>query len=130
EGERRIKNDPDLRNHMAWYYQNKFGLSDENNTFRSLFQLACIDPKLRDPLRFRKRVNNEWQFDLKKFEDFCREQPQLVKRLRDKLRAKTPELVVEFLDENRRIPNRFEEGPEGQSGPQPLQAAAGETLPA
>src|SRR5437899_885284 len=28
EGERRIKNDPDLRNHMAWYYQNKFGLSD------------------------------------------------------------------------------------------------------
>lgn len=112
EGERRIKNDPDLRNHMAWYYQNKFGLSDENNTFRSLFQLACIDPKLRDPLRFRKRVSGEWQFNLEEFEKFCREQPQLVKRLRDRLRAKTPELVVEFLDENKRIPNRFDESPD------------------
>ena len=34
EGERRIKDDPDLRNHLAWYYQNKFGLADEADTFR------------------------------------------------------------------------------------------------
>lgn len=112
EGERRIKEDPDLRNHMAWYYQNKFGLSDEANTFRSLFQMSCIDPKLRDPERFRTRSGGQAQFNLEAFEMFCKEQPHLVRRLRDRLRADTPEKVVEFLADNQRIPGRFEENPD------------------
>jgi hypothetical protein len=113
EGERRIKNDPDLRKELAWIYQNKFGVSDEANTFRSLFQTSCIDPKKRDPRRFRRKdADGNAQFNLDEFEKFCKEQPHLVRRLRDKLRCNTPEKVVEFLEDNRRIPTRYEENPD------------------
>src|SRR5262249_10262566 len=49
EGERLNKDNPDLRFWIGFYYQNKFGVADEAATFRSLFQLSCIDPKERDP---------------------------------------------------------------------------------
>ena len=74
--------------------------------------MSCIDPKLGDPERFRKKSGGETRLDLEEFEKFCKEQPHLVRRLRDRLRAKTPEQVVEFLADNRRIPSRFEENPE------------------
>ncbi len=112
EGERRIKDDCDLRNHMAWYYQNKFGLADEANTFRSLFQMSCIDPKLRNPERFRAKAGSESRVNMVEFEKFCKEQPQLVRRLNDRLNTKEPERIVDFLRDNQRIPSRFEENPD------------------
>src|SRR5207248_4004820 len=52
------------------------------------------------------------------FEKFCRENPQLVRRLREKVLSHergshaTPEDVVQFLDENQRLPSLFEDDPE------------------
>src|SRR5205085_12188031 len=83
------------------------------------------------PERFYERVGADRVFSLKKFEDFCKEQPHLVKRLRDKLRANTPEKVVEFLADNKRIPGRFEENPDlVKTLPQsPLKKAADKRFP-
>jgi hypothetical protein len=112
EGERRNHNNPDLRMNMGLYYQNKLGMADEANTFRSLFQLSYIDPKDRDPDRFRQQVNDRTVLNLAEFEAFCREQPHLVRRLRDRLRCDTPDKVVEFLADNRKVPGRYEEDPD------------------
>jgi hypothetical protein len=109
EGERRNKNNPDLRLNMGFYYQNKLGIADENNYFRCLFQMSCIDPVERDPQRFRK--GND--IDLKEFQDFCKKYPTLVRRLRDRLGKDEPYKVVEFLDENKRVPSLYEESVKG-----------------
>ena len=39
QGERLNKDNPDMRYWIGFYYQNKFGVSDENSTLRSLFQI-------------------------------------------------------------------------------------------
>jgi hypothetical protein len=118
QGERLNKNNPDMRYWIAFYNQNKFSVSDENSTLRSLFQLSCIPPQERnpniiapkDPKTQRRRVNE------KEFEKFCQQHPQLVRRLREPPReldlkkafqCKTPEDVVDFLEENWRLPCRF-----------------------
>jgi hypothetical protein len=108
EGERVNKRNPDMRFWEGFYYMNKFGVSDEANYLRSLFQMSCIDPKERDPKRFRER---DGSVNLKEFQDFCVKHPQLVRRLKDFLRLRRPEQVVEFLAENRNIPSRFDETP-------------------
>src|SRR5947209_11868437 len=116
QGERLNRDNPDMRYWLGFYYQNKFGVSDENSTLRSLFQLSCIPPQQRnpdviaplDPQTRRRKV------DLNKFEEFCRQHPQLVRRLREPpkellrpFRCNSPEEVVEFLADNRRLPSRF-----------------------
>jgi hypothetical protein len=57
EGERQNRFQPELRREIGHYYQHKIGQSDENNTFRSLFQLSCIPPADRDPEQLRPRVH-------------------------------------------------------------------------
>lgn len=115
EGERLNKDNPDMRYWLGFYYQNKFGVSDEANSLRSLYQLSCIPPEKRNPdVLAPKDANGRRQVDLQKFEQFCSEHPQLVRRLREPrkeltraFRCNSPEEVVEFLEANRRLPSRF-----------------------
>jgi hypothetical protein len=62
-------------------------------------------------------------FDPVKFEKFCLEHPQLVRRLRQKLRCEKPKNVVDFLKENQRIPTLFVDNPE-EAGPKWRQGLA------
>lgn len=106
EGERLNKKSPDMRYQIAFYYQNKFGVSDKVRTLRSLMQLSCIPPDDRDAdKRFRKP---DGTIDLAQFQDFCRKNPQLVRRLREELRYRRPEEIVAFLEANARVPSRFD----------------------
>src|SRR6266852_2931659 len=112
EGERQNKNHPDLRFSMGFYNQHKIGLSDEANTFRCLYQMSCIDPVTRDPDRFRTRDRSDSQaIDMDKFGKFCRDNPMLVRRLRETLKKETPSDIVDFLSENKKIPSRYEDTP-------------------
>jgi hypothetical protein len=112
EGERQNKNHPDLRFSMGFYNQQKIGLSDEANTFRCLFQMSCMDPVKRDPDRFRAQDRSDSQaIDMDKFGQFCRENPILVRRLRDTLKKETPSDIVDFLADHKKIPSRYEDTP-------------------
>src|SRR5438105_851325 len=53
QGERLNRDHPDMRFWIAFYYQNKFGVSDEKNTLRSFLQMSMIDPAKRDPADLR-----------------------------------------------------------------------------
>ncbi|MGL4421689.1 MAG: hypothetical protein ACRCZF_13565 [Gemmataceae bacterium] len=106
QGERQNKNSPDMRYQIGFYYQNKFGVSDKVQTLRCLMQLSAIKPEDRKPSRFRK-PNGE--FDMTEFGKFCKENPQLVRRLRDKLNCRRPEEVVQFLEDNVKVPTRYEQ---------------------
>ncbi|MBY0459060.1 MAG: hypothetical protein K2V38_17125, partial [Gemmataceae bacterium] len=120
EGERRNKRSPDMRYQIAFYYQNKFGVSDQVDVLRCLFDLSCIPPSDRDPKDFYAVTpQGERQFDLKRFEAFCERHPHLVRRLKgedqrytdkrveEKLRRATPQEVVQFLADNRTVPSRY-----------------------
>jgi hypothetical protein len=109
EGERQNRNVPTLRYYVGFFTQGKFGISDEQNTLRTLFQLSCMDTNDRDPSRYRQIVRGRSVVNMDKFEEFCRKNPFLVRRLRTLLRCKNPEDVVEFLAANQRIPSRFED---------------------
>jgi hypothetical protein len=116
QGERLNKDNPDMRYWIGFYYQNKFGVSDEANTLRSLFQLSCIKPEDRDPklLAPKDPKSGRRVVDLARFEAFCKDHPQLVKRLREPpkelnrpFRCATPDEVIEFLEQSQRLPGRF-----------------------
>lgn len=117
QGERMNRDNPDMRFWTGFYYQNKFGVSDERNTLRTLLQLSGIDPAKRDPnvLRRTDPATRRKTVNLAEFEQFCRDNPQLVRRLRDSLRCNTPDDVVDFLADNRKIPCRFVD-PESDAG--------------
>lgn len=119
EGERQNRYHPDLRWSTGHYMQHKIGLSDETNYMRSLFQLSLIGPNLRDPARFWRQAESGPEFNPGEFEKFCRDNPQLVRRLRagmqrDNLReqkrqftCERPEDVVQFLEDNYAVPSLF-----------------------
>jgi hypothetical protein len=115
QGERINKDNPDMRRWIGFYYQNKFGVSDEGNTLRSLFQLSCIPPEQRNPdLLAPKDQSGRRVVDFARFEQFCRDHPRLVRRLREPpkelvrpFKCNTPDEVVEFLEQSRRLPCRF-----------------------
>ncbi|MFO0938988.1 MAG: hypothetical protein U0798_21000 [Gemmataceae bacterium] len=104
EGERLNKMSPDMRFQTAFYYQNKFSVSDKVTTLRSLMQVSTIPPPERNPSRFLKADNT---INPKEFEEFCRKNPQLVRRLREKLDCRRPEQVVQFLADNEKIPSLY-----------------------
>lgn len=106
EGERRNNRSPDMRYQIAFYYQNKFGVSDKVQTLRCLFALSCMPPAERNTARG-NLTKPDGTVDMEAFEKFCREHPQLVRRLRDKLNCKKPADVVDFLRENRTVPSRY-----------------------
>jgi hypothetical protein len=109
QGERLNRDNPDMRRWIGFYFQNKFGVADETNTLRSLYQLSCVEPTERDPGRFRQPGR---PVDLAQFEDFVNKHPQLVRRLRTLLSYEgkqlvTPDVIVDFLADNRKIPTRY-----------------------
>jgi hypothetical protein len=109
-GERQNHHHPDLRFTVGFYNQNKIGQSDKTNVMRCLYQMSCIPPSERDPARFqRDEGNGQITINLLELEDFCKNHPQLVRRLRDELKLNKPELLVQFLDENYTVPTMFEE---------------------
>jgi len=108
EGERLNKKSPDMRFQIAFYYQNKFGVSDKVNTLRCLMQLSSIPPADRRPDRFRTNQGGTVAVRMSEFQDFCRKNPQLVRRLREKLSLRTPDDIVQFLEDNIRIPGRYD----------------------
>jgi hypothetical protein len=136
EGERQNRHNPQMRFSIGFYTQHKICQSDESNVMRSLFQLSCMPPGKRDPARFR-RVNEkgEEEFDWQEFEEFCKENPQLVRRLREGTRreavaserqqimaqqaqftCESAEEVVAFLAANYRVPSVYEESPPTPAG--------------
>ena len=111
KGDRQNRNQPDLRFHIGFFNQHKISNSDETNSLRSLYQLACIHPNDRDPNRFRvydKEGKREirWSDFIRygeanpkdtetlaritraqtEFEKFCTDHPMLVRRLQNALR--------------------------------------------
>ena len=121
EGERRNRRSPDMRYQIGFYYQNKFGVADQVQTLRCLFQLSCIPPGERNPDDLLDPVTGE--VDPKAFEGFCEKHPHLVRRLRGEerydrtqdrsraggatLRTPTPRGVVDFLRANQGVPRRY-----------------------
>lgn len=98
---------PDLRRMTGFYYNNKFGVSDMVKTLRCLFQLSCLEPEKRNPARLR---DDKGELNVAEFETFCRENPQLVRRLREKLGYQTPQEILQFLKDNEKVPTRYEGG--------------------
>jgi hypothetical protein len=119
EGERQNTYHPDLRWSIGWYTQHKIMLSDEKNYKRSLLQLSMIPPNERDPARFWKQTDEGPVINYDEFEAFCRQHPQLVRRLREGIYRETamerrkqftcekPEQVVQFLEENYNVPSLY-----------------------
>lgn len=101
-----VVGNPDMRFWIGFYYMNKFGISDENNALRSLFQLSCIDPSKRDPNVLRPDGKT---VDLSKFREFVAQNPYLCRRLRTSLRCYQPDDVVDYLKDNYKLPSRYEE---------------------
>jgi hypothetical protein len=104
-GDPYIVGNPDMRFWIGFYYTNKFGSSDEQQTLRSLFQMSCINPAKRDANLLRPDGHT---VDLAAFQEFVAENPMLCRRLRDYLRCNRPEDVVDFLSDNSKIPLRYE----------------------
>jgi len=110
EGERRNKRSPDMRYQIAFYYQNKFGVSDQVETLRCLYDLSCMPPSERDPENLLDQTTKEINYEA--FRRFCTHHPHFVRRLRgdegtnldkhakEKLRAPNPEDVIRFLRKN------------------------------
>lgn len=120
EGERRNRNNPDLRRSIGFYNEHKIGMSDENDMFRCLFQMSCIDPKVRNPARLRTvDARGNTVVDMEKFEDFCKDHPMLVRRLHDMLRVNSPAEVVAFLADNQNIPSLYSDSASHLSSPDP-----------
>jgi hypothetical protein len=118
QGERVNRDNPDMRFWIGFYYINKFGSSDEKNTLRSLLQLSAIDPAKRDPnlLRTASGSGRRRTINMAAFEQFCRDNPQLVRRLRQSVPGcGTPDGIVDFLADNRKVPTRYVD-PESDAG--------------
>jgi hypothetical protein len=118
EGEGMNRNNPDLRYMIGFFYQNKFGVSDRVTTLRCLYQLSCIPDEDRDPDRL---LNPDKTIDQVKFEQFCRDHRELVRRLKEtripgdgsddkQVLAATPAQVIAFLRNNRKLPTRYKPG--------------------
>src|SRR5262249_48758405 len=111
------KRSPDMRYQIAFYYQNKFGVSDQVDTLRCLYDLSCIPPSQRNPDDFINPTTKE--LNREEFRQFCARHPHFVRRLRgdeapptarlpkERLRAPDPEDTIRFLRDNRELPSRY-----------------------
>lgn len=117
EGERRNKRSPDMRYQIAFYYQNKFGVSDQVEVLRCLFDLSCMPWTERNPANLVDPTTKEINYEA--FKKFCEKHPHFVRRLRgedtrsqekkanEKLRAPEAMDVISFLRTNQEIPSRY-----------------------
>lgn len=78
-GQEFLVGSPDLRKEVAFFYQNKFTVSDKVTTLRCLMNLTALKPDDRSPARILKQ--NSTEVNVPSFRDFCQENPQLVRRL-------------------------------------------------
>lgn len=122
KGERLNRDSPDMRYYIAFYYQNKFSVHDKVTTMRSLMQLSAIPPSERNPDLFRDRTTGQMDEGHREaFRQFVRKYPQLCRRLREKLGYTEPEQVVRFLDDNFRVPTRYDRDKQDRPLPPDLQ---------
>jgi hypothetical protein len=107
DGERKNQNHPDIRFYMGYYYQDKFGMADKRREYRALYEMSCIDPRYRSAAWLRP----EGKVDLERFEQFCKDHPMAVRRIRQIPGHQTPDEVIDFLEANfkARIPSRYED---------------------
>lgn len=116
---------PDMRYWIAFTYQNKFGVSDNVEVLRCLFQLSCISPDDRNPDELEETDGRVKTVNARKFREFCEKYPHLVRRLRgedrqadagdeqarkrvaEALKCPRPEDVVQFLRDNKDVPSRY-----------------------
>lgn len=129
KGQGRNKDNPNLRYDLGFFFQDKFGMADESNTFRSLLELSCMDPLERSPARFMPDAARPDQVDWGEFEKFCTAHPFLVRRLREQLYQTQPREIVRFLDDARKIPSLYEDRTDETQGPTPLKQLADEQFP-
>jgi hypothetical protein len=112
EGERQNRYNPEMRYYVGFYGQHKIMLADRTHVLLALYQMSSIDPVQRDWRRFRPASSSKLdEKGMDQFEKFCQEHPQLVRRLREKVRCASPEDVVQFLEENQRLPSLYEDDP-------------------
>ena len=147
EGERQNRDNPDMRWSIGFFTQHKICQSDETNVLRSLSQLSMVPPNERDPGRFwTVSEGGRQEINLKELEDFCKEHPQLVRRLREgmrrerrseqlrQFRCERADEFVQFLEDNYRVPSLWEDVAAVRSGHLEAQRrqrkAAGRSLPA
>jgi hypothetical protein len=116
---------PEMRYWIGFYYGNKFGVSDQVEVLRCLFQLSSIPFNERDPKNLTNPLKAD-EVDLPKFKEFCKKNPHLVRRLRgedrdaagsgdeatrkkvqEALKCPRPEDIVQFLRDNADLPSRF-----------------------
>jgi hypothetical protein len=119
EGEAQNRDHPDLRWSIGFYLQHKIMQSDQTNYLRSLLQLSMIPPHERDPARFWTQTSQGPTLNGAEFAAFVKQNPQLVRRLREGIRKETeqekkqlflarrPEDVVRFLDDNYSVPSLY-----------------------
>jgi hypothetical protein len=120
EGERQNLYNPEMRYYVGFYDEHKIMQADRTSVLAAMHHMSCIDPVQRDPRRFRKPDKDKagrLVFDMVEFEKFCQEHPHLVRRLREKVHLETPEDVVQFLDENQRVPSIHEDDPQRVNRP-------------
>jgi hypothetical protein len=126
EGERRNHKSPDMRWQIGFYYQNKFGVSDQVEVLRCLCQLSCIPPDERNAAAG-GLTNADGSVNLVAFRAFCEKYPHLVRRLRgedvqpglvgselqrakEALKCRTPAEIIQFLRDNKEVPSRYKYG--------------------
>jgi hypothetical protein len=119
EGERQNRDNPDMRWSIGFFLQHKIGQSDDTNVLRSMSQLSMIPPNDRDPGRFWITSGGRQEINYKELEDFCKDHPQLTRRLREGMRRERrmdqmrqfrclrPEELVQFLEDNFRVPSLY-----------------------
>jgi hypothetical protein len=115
---------PDMRWQIGFFYQNKFGVSDQVDVLRCLFELSLISPDERNPDDFIDKSTGEVK--LPEFQRFCEKYPHLVRRLRgedieaanksddmtkkkvlEALKCPKPSDIIQFLRDNREILSRY-----------------------
>ena len=90
--QKRVAGDPDLRNRIAFFYQDKMNLADEAKIFRCYLPLSCIAPANWDPLEKLSPARNP--DELKRFKE---QFPQWTRRFREWKRI--PEGAEGVLDQ-------------------------------
>ncbi len=118
EGERQNQFQPELRFAMGTYYHQKIAMHDHKVELQNLFEMSGIDPVYRDP-QWLSETGPDGQprkdhLGRPRFEGFCKDNPRLVRRLREKLGCANVKQVYDYLKENEKIPTLFADRLEGE----------------